>query len=174
MSAHLSAWSIITAHLAVLSDRESGEHATARLLKLYNPSLGHRVMAQRVPAGLQLLVAAASPVNPPPLHNMSVKCWEIILAGAFSHLCSAHTYVNWTFPLGSVCNSKSFPVLCRAVNQCNPGDACSSQLAGRTTYNRTPLQHRTPMGRSQSTSSPASCVSSPAGALIRLPLPSWH
>ena len=66
MSAHLSAWSIITAHLAVLSDRESGEHATARLLKLYNPSLGHRVMAQRVPAGLQLLVAAASTVKPPP------------------------------------------------------------------------------------------------------------
>lgn len=87
---------------------------------------------------------------------MSVKCWEIILARASSHLRSAHTYVNWTFPLGSMCNSKSLPVLCRAVNQCNPGDACSSQLAGRITYNSKPLQHRAPMGRSHAKQAPPS------------------
>lgn len=98
---------------------------------------------------------------------MSVKCWEIILASASSHLRSAHTYVNWTFPLGSVCNSKSLPVLCRAVNQCNPGDARNSQLAEGITYNNKPLQHRTPMGPSQCVASPALFLSSPAGLWSR-------
>lgn len=66
-------------------------------------------------------------------------------------------------PQVRVGKSKWLPVLCRAVNQCNPGDACSGQLAGRITYNCDPLQGRTPMGQSQSAASPASCASSPAG-----------
>lgn len=65
--------------------------------------------------------------------NTWVKYWPIILAGASSHSHSTHTYVNWSIPFGSGYNSEAHAVLCRAVNQCNPGDVCSGQLAGGIT-----------------------------------------
>lgn len=57
-------------------------------------------MAQRALAALLLWLCGCCSeqsytVNPH--RNMSLKCWEIILAKASSRLHSAHTYVNWTF-----------------------------------------------------------------------------
>lgn len=100
--------------------------------------------------------------------NTWVKYWEIILAGAPSHFHSAHTYVNYGFPFGSGCNSESHPVLCRAVNQCNPGDICSGQLAGGITYEQAITTYDSGGARPQPL-----CFST-CRALIRVPFPSWH
>lgn len=62
-------------------------------------------MAQRALAGLRCEFAEPVVSGPARLtpRNMPVECWEIILAGASSHLRSAHTYVNWTFPPSGPC-----------------------------------------------------------------------
>lgn len=100
--------------------------------------------------------------------NTWVKYWKIILARASSHFHSAHTYVNWSFPFGSGCNSELHPVLCRAVNQCNPGGVCSGQLAGGITYEQAITTHDSGGVRSRPL-----CFST-CRALIRVPLPSSH
>lgn len=117
----------------------------------------------REDTGCDCVVAALSSYTQLTSRTMSVKCWEIILAKLPPISAQLIHMLIGLFPLGSVCNSKSLPVFCRAVNQCNPGDAGSGQLTARITSNCNPLQHRTPMGHSQSAASPTLCVSSPAG-----------
>lgn len=66
------------------------------------------------------------------------------------------------------------PVLCRAENHCNPGDACTGQLAGGVTCDGTSLQRRGPMGRVRGEAGPALRVSTPAGLSFDSLLPPTH
>lgn len=118
-------------------------------------------MARRAPLGLWLRQCGCcseqeNTANP---RNMSLQCLEIILASASSLLHSAHTYVNWTFPPSGLCaipnHSLYYAGQWISVIQVMLALANWQEESPTTA---TPLQKRTPKGRSQSAANPASCV----------------